>query len=182
MSAYSRDVRQRVVSAGEAGGGTSAEVAARFQVGPTLVKKMPRQWREGGDLPPRPHGGGATASWGTSHRQKLAQQGKKAPAAPLEEVRQLLGETAQGTVSEAPGCRALPRFPVARKTSAEPIGHAIRTNAPGMGGASRAGRGSACNALRQRPCIRRGRAGMGARPPGSGSRRVALGTLAAPRP
>jgi transposase len=118
MKAYSMDLRQRVVSAVEVGEGTIAQVAARFQVGQTFVKKMLRQWRERGDLTPRPHGGGAAASLGTQHLQKLAQQVKKEPDATLEELRQFLGETAQVRVSEATGGRALQRLPLARKKRA----------------------------------------------------------------
>jgi transposase len=112
------DLRQRVVSAVEVGEGTIAQVAARFQVGQTFVKKMLRQWRERGDLTPRPHGGGATASLRTQHLQKLAQQVKKEPDATLEELCRFLGETAQVTVSEATVCRALQRLHLPRKKRA----------------------------------------------------------------
>ena len=118
MKAYSMDLRQRVVRAVEVEEGTIAQVAARFQVGQTLVKKMLRQWRERGDLTPRPHGGGATASLGTQHLQKLEQQVKKEPDATLEELRRFLGETAQATVSEATVCRALQRLHLPRKKRA----------------------------------------------------------------
>jgi transposase len=118
MRAYSIDLRQRVVTAVEAGEGTIAQVAARFQVGQTFVKKMLRQWRERDDLTPRPHGGGATASLGTQHLQKLAQQVKKEPDATLEELCQFLGETAQVRVSEATVCRALQRLHLPRKKRA----------------------------------------------------------------
>ncbi len=40
MKAYSLDLRQRVVSAYEAGETTIQEVAGRFSVGATFVKKM----------------------------------------------------------------------------------------------------------------------------------------------
>lgn len=59
MKPYSLDLRQRVVTAGEDGDGTIAEVAAMFRVSKTFVKKMLRLWRERGELAPHLHGGGA---------------------------------------------------------------------------------------------------------------------------
>ena len=125
------------MSAVEVGEGTSAQVAARVQVGQTCVKKRRRQWRERGDLTPRPQGGGAPASLRPPPLQERAQQVKQEPEAPLEELRQFRGETAQVTVSEATACRAVPRLPLPRRKRAEPLANAIRTNAPGIGGASR---------------------------------------------
>ena len=70
MKAYSIDLRQRVVSAYEQGEGSIAEIASRFGVCPAFVKKMLRQWRESGDLAPRPHGGGKPKSL-TERQQRL---------------------------------------------------------------------------------------------------------------
>lgn len=50
MEPYSLDLRQRVVAAVEEGDGTIADVAAKFRVGKTFVKKMLRLWREKGAL------------------------------------------------------------------------------------------------------------------------------------
>jgi transposase len=70
MKAYSLDLRQRVVSAYEQGEGSISEIASRFGVCPAFVKKMLRQWRESGDLSPRPHGGGKPKSL-TERQQRL---------------------------------------------------------------------------------------------------------------
>ena len=70
MKAYSLDLRQRVVSAYEQGEGSIAEIASRFGVCPAFLKKMLRQWRESGDLSPRPHGGGKPKSL-TERQQRL---------------------------------------------------------------------------------------------------------------
>lgn len=48
MRAYSLDLRERVVASYEKGTGTIAEIAARFSVGETFLKKMLRQKRETG--------------------------------------------------------------------------------------------------------------------------------------
>ena len=57
MQAYSLDLRQHVVRAYEQGQDSIAEIAERFGVGPTFVKKMLRQHRETGELSQRPHAG-----------------------------------------------------------------------------------------------------------------------------
>ena len=62
MQAYSLDLRERVVSAYEKGGGTLAEIAAQFSVGQTFVKKMLRQKRETGSC-------GAVAPAGGSEKE-----------------------------------------------------------------------------------------------------------------
>ena len=50
MLPYSLDLRERVVTAYEQGVETIAEIAMRFSVGQTFVKKMLRQKRETGSL------------------------------------------------------------------------------------------------------------------------------------
>ena len=59
MQAYSLDLRERVVKAYEKGGATLVEIAGRFSVGPTFVKKMLRQKRETGSLERVPQRAGA---------------------------------------------------------------------------------------------------------------------------
>jgi transposase len=115
MKAYSVDLRQRVVTAVEAREGTIAEVAARFRVGQTFVKKMLREWRERGDLTPQPHRGGAKASLGARQLQSLQKKVKKEPEVTLEELRHFLRETEYVAVSEATVCRALQRLNLPRK-------------------------------------------------------------------
>jgi transposase len=115
MKAYSVDLRQRVVTAVEVGEGTIAEVAARFRVGQTFVKKMLREWRARGDLTPHPHRGGAKASLGARQLQSLLMKVKREPDATLEELRHFLYETGSVAVSEATVCRALQRLNMPRK-------------------------------------------------------------------
>jgi len=58
MKAYSIDMRQRVVAAYDAREGTHEQVAARFAVSVSWVRKLLRQRRATGSIGPRPHGGG----------------------------------------------------------------------------------------------------------------------------
>ena len=64
MQAYSNDLRQRVVAAYDAHEGTQEQVAARFAVSTSWVRKLLRQRRTTGSIEPRPHGGGRCVSSG----------------------------------------------------------------------------------------------------------------------
>ncbi len=58
----SLDLRERVVSARRNGEGTIAEIASRFAVSTSSVKRWSRLARESGSPAPRPHGGGRARS------------------------------------------------------------------------------------------------------------------------
>jgi transposase len=142
MKPYSLDLRQRVVAAVEEGDGTIADVAAKFRVGKTFVKKMLRLWREKGALAPQPHGGGAAALTPPQLRA-LRQQVATEPDATLAELRHCLSEAEAVEVSEATGCRALQRRNLPRKKRGSRAASAARTSGPGSGGGWRSVRGSA---------------------------------------
>jgi|ERR1051325_2338578 transposase len=114
MQAYSLDLRQRVVSAYEQGEDSIAEIAARFGVGPTFVKKMLRQHRETGELAPRPHGGGRRASLSPKQRRLLQQKVRREQDISLAELQTYLHETVRveahvSTISRALKALDLPR-------------------------------------------------------------------------
>src|SRR4028118_751406 len=58
MRAYSNDLRQRVVAAYDAREGTQEQVAARFAVSASWVRKLLRRRRAIGSIAPTPPGGG----------------------------------------------------------------------------------------------------------------------------
>ena len=58
MKAYSIDLRQRVIAAHDAGEVTHQQVADRFTVSVSWVRKVLRQRRQSGSIAPKPHGGG----------------------------------------------------------------------------------------------------------------------------
>jgi transposase len=114
MQAYSLDLRQRVVRAYEQGQASIAEIAERFGVGATFVKKMLRQQRETGDLQARPHGGGRAASLSPKQRRLLRQKVQREQDISLAELQTYLRETAQveahvSTISRALKALDLPR-------------------------------------------------------------------------
>ena len=58
MKAYSTDLRERVVAACDTRAGTREQIAARFAVSASWVRKLLRQRRDTGSIDPKPHGGG----------------------------------------------------------------------------------------------------------------------------
>jgi transposase len=60
MKTYSMDLRERVVAAYDRKTGTQEEVARRFDVSLSWLKKLLRFRRDRGSLAPKPHGGGWT--------------------------------------------------------------------------------------------------------------------------
>ena len=118
MRAYSLDLRQRVVRAYEQGQDSIAQLAARFGVGPTFVKKMLRQHRESGDLAPRPHGGGRPASLSPRQRRLLRRKVEREQDISLTELQTYLREATQVEAHVSTISRALKALDLPRKKSA----------------------------------------------------------------
>jgi transposase len=114
MKAYSLDPRQRVLQAALGGDHTIAEVAQLFGVGAAFVNKMLRLHRAGGDLTPRPHGGGYPARLLPRHEKLLRAQVRQQDAT-LEELRAHLEEQASLAVSTSTVSRVLIRLDLGRK-------------------------------------------------------------------
>jgi transposase len=107
MLAYSLDLRERVVSAYEMGKATIAEIAKRFSVGETFVKKMLRQKRETDSLERLPHRAGAKKRLSKSDRRWLAKQIKETPDITLQELTEKLLSERDKQVSLSTICREL---------------------------------------------------------------------------
>ena len=117
MQAYSLDLRTRVVSAYETGANPIAEIAERFAVGQTFLKKMLRQKRETGSLERLPQRAGAPKVLSPAHRSWLARQIADQPDATLGELQERLAKAQQVAVSPATVCRALQALRLLRKKS-----------------------------------------------------------------
>jgi transposase len=113
MNAYSLDLRERVVRAVDRGEETHQQIAERFGVGTTFIKKLLRQRRETGALSPKPHGGGMPAKYTGSALERLKQELAKQPDATLEELR----DRTRVKASIMAVARALDRLGVHRKKS-----------------------------------------------------------------
>jgi transposase len=91
MRAYSMDLRDRVVSACEAGDLTRREVAAEFGVTTRWIRQLVRRQRETGDYGPKGHGGGRSAAFDASALRRLERLVRQQPDATLAELRERCG-------------------------------------------------------------------------------------------
>src|SRR5918995_1262861 len=113
MRAYSTDLRQRAVAAYDAREGTQEQVAARFAVSTSWVRKLLRRRRATGSIAPRPHGGGHAPAFDAAAGAKLRQAVRDDSDATLEE----LGRLAGVACSPSAVYRALGRLGITRKKS-----------------------------------------------------------------
>ncbi len=71
MQAYSLDLRRRVVAAYENGVETISEVAGRFEVSESFIKKLLRRKRTTGEIAPLGHRGGQPRRLSEKHQHWL---------------------------------------------------------------------------------------------------------------
>jgi len=131
MRAYSLDLRERVVTAYEKGEHTIAEIANRFSVGQTFLKKMLRQKRQNGSVERLPHRAGAKKVLSEAFHRWLALQIKKQPDATLCELQEQLRLEKKVQVSPATLSRALRQLGLPRKKNR--LSQASATTEKGLG-------------------------------------------------
>lgn len=99
MQAYSLDLRQRVVAAYENGVETIIEVAERFEVSDSFIKKLLRRKRTTGEIAPVGHRGGQSKRLNEKRRRWLLKTVLAMPDITLEEVRErLVGRASSGGI------------------------------------------------------------------------------------
>ena len=113
MTAYSTDLRVRVVAACDARDGTRDQIAARSSVSPSWVRKVLRQRRDTGSIEPRPHGGGHAKAFDAEADDRLRQAVRDEPDATLGE----LGRAAEVACRPSAVYRTLDRPGITRKKS-----------------------------------------------------------------
>jgi transposase len=119
MKAYSLDLRKRVGAAIDRQVGTQQEVARRFGVRGTFIKKLLRQRRETGSLAPKPHGGGQVAKLEAAQQEKVrAYILRTRNEATVDEVHAYVVTTLRQEVSRATVGRVLQSLDLPRKKNA----------------------------------------------------------------
>ena len=113
MAAYSNDLRGRVVAADDAGEGTQEQVAARFAVSTSWVRKLLRQRRVTGSIAPRPHGGGRAPAFDEGASRRLREAVRADDDATLAELARAAGVACCASAVH----RALERLGITRKKS-----------------------------------------------------------------
>src|SRR5512135_3635491 len=93
MRAYSMDLRERVVAACDEGLDTRAEVAERFSVSESWVRRLLQRRRETGSMAPKCHGGGQRPAFDSESLERLRQAVAERPDATLAELRDAVGVT-----------------------------------------------------------------------------------------
>src|SRR5690348_7159129 len=113
MRAYSNDLRQRVVAAYDAREGTQEQLATRFAVSTSWVRKLLRRRRATGSIDPKPHGGGHAKAFDAEAAARLRRAVRDDSDATLEE----LGRLAGVACSPSAVYRTLDRLGITRKKS-----------------------------------------------------------------
>jgi len=155
MVPYSIDLRERVLSAVDAGEGTQEEIARRFRVSARWIRKLLARRAATGSIAPEPNGGGRKPLIQGEVAEALRDAVRADPDATLEELREATGFT---------GClmtvwRAIERLKITRKKS--PCGpgssstrrssHSGRSGRSGPRGSTRTGSSSSTRVMPRRP-------------------------------
>lgn len=117
MQAYSLDLRQRVVSAYENGVETILEVAERFAVSDSFIKKLLRRKRATGGIAPVGHRGGQPKRLSEKHRKWLVKTVLAQPDITLGELQERLLREQNLSASVPTLCRELRALNLRRKKS-----------------------------------------------------------------
>ncbi len=134
MQAYSLDFRQKIVSAYENGLETILEVAERFDVSPSFIKKMLAQKRSTGDVRPIGHRGGQQKRLSDKHRKWLLKTVLAKPDITLADLQERLEKEKNISVSVPTLSRELRRLNLRRKKNKWPLVKETRENERGIGG------------------------------------------------
>ena len=113
MKAYSTDLRERVVGACDAGDATREQIADRFSVSVTWIRKLMRQRRETGSIAPKPRGGGRAPAFDAEADQRLRAAVRDDDDATLRELAGAAGVACCASAVH----RALKRLGITRKKS-----------------------------------------------------------------
>lgn len=134
MQAYSLDLRERVVAAYENGVETILEVAGRFEVSDSFIKKLLRRKRTTGEIAPIGHRGGQPKRLTDEHRKWLLKTVLAEPDITLGELQERLLAEKNLSVSVPTLCRELRALNLRRKKSRWSLVSGIEEKGRGTGG------------------------------------------------
>ena len=101
MKAYSIDLRQKIIEVYENEEISQRQLAKRFRVALSFIVKLIKQYRETGEIAPKPFRGGVKLKLTPEQLESLANLIENNNDATLEELCQLLQEKIGVTVSRA---------------------------------------------------------------------------------
>jgi transposase len=118
MRTYSMDLRERVVAACDEAFDTRAEIAERFCVSESWIRRLLQWRRECGSIAPRPHGGGRPPAFDADADERLRQAVAADDDATLKQLAAAAGVPCGTSATD----RALKRLGITRKKSrSEPL-------------------------------------------------------------
>ena len=135
MQAYSLDFRQKIVSAYQNGIETIVEIAERFEVSASFIKKMLAQNRLTGSIAPVGHRGGQPKRLSDKHRQWLLNTVLGEPDITLGDLQERLAAQKKITVSVPTLSRELRRLNLRRKKNQWSLVRETAENVLGTGDA-----------------------------------------------
>lgn len=91
MGTLSLDLRERIVAAYDRGDGTRLQIAERFAVSESMVKKLLKQRVKTGDIAARHANSGRKPTIGPAHQKRLMRLVAQQPDMTLGELRDRLG-------------------------------------------------------------------------------------------
>jgi transposase len=116
MKAYSVDLRQKIIDTYESDVMiTQQQLAERFKVAKSFIIKLLKQYRETGDIAPKPRGGARKLKTTPAQLASLVEIVQENNDATLKEYCDLLEEKEQVTVSVSTMCTLLKRLDLRRK-------------------------------------------------------------------
>lgn len=133
MQAYSLDLRERVVSAYENGVETILEVAERFEVSDSFIKKLLRRKRTTGEIAPIGHRGGQPKRLSQRHRTWLLKTVLSEPDITLGELSERLLSEQNLAASVSTLSRELRAMNLRRKKSLWSLVNETNGNERGIG-------------------------------------------------
>lgn len=89
MKAYSMDLRERVFADCDTGMEVR-QVAVKYRVSESWIRRLKQRRRESGEVAPRPAGHAAEPKW-LAHRERLEELVREQPDVTLPELRERLG-------------------------------------------------------------------------------------------
>jgi len=115
MKAYSLDLRQKIIETNCTEMITRKALAARFKVSESFIGNLLKQFRETGDISPKPHGGGHPLKLSPEQLVSLVEIVEENNDATLDELSHLLEEKEQVSVPRSSMGDLMQRLDLRRK-------------------------------------------------------------------
>lgn len=121
MKAYSIDLRQKIIDAYYSQPISQRQLALQFGIALSFLQKLLKQYRQTGDVAPKPHGGGGQLKLTAEQLETLAELIEQKNDATLEELGQMLEEKTGVKVSRATMGRMTQRLNMTVKKNTFPL-------------------------------------------------------------